>query len=98
MTTTKSSKDDLLHCVAVGQGEKVSLVSPYQRINMEAGMPYVYSNEKDGVEEEVPIPPNYSFKDLVTAKVREEHFRFFKVLNVQLKAGDCIYIPAYWWY
>jgi hypothetical protein len=64
---------------------------------MEAGLPYVYNNDKD-VEEEVPIPPNYSFKDLVTAKVREEHFRFFKVLNVQLKAGDCLYIPAYWWY
>ena len=65
---------------------------------MEAGLPYVYFNEKTNLEEEVSIPPNYSFKDLATAKVREEHYRFFKVLIVHVKAGDCIHIPAYWWY
>ena len=50
------------------------------------------------MDEDVSIPSSYTFKDLVTAKVREEHARFFKVMDVQLKRGDCLYIPAYWWY
>jgi hypothetical protein len=58
------------------------MVSPYQRINMEAGQPYVFFDEEKRIEDTVEIPPNYSFKDLVTAKVRPEDFRFFKPLDV----------------
>ena len=50
------------------------------------------------MDEDVEIPNDHSFKDLVTAKIREEHARFFKVMDINLKAGDCAYIPAYWWY
>lgn len=45
MTLTQTKKDDLLHCVVAGQGEKISMVSPYQRLNIEAGLPYSFFNE-----------------------------------------------------
>lgn len=45
MTVTKSNKDDLLHCIVSGQGEKVSLLSPFQRINIDAGEPYEFMND-----------------------------------------------------
>lgn len=98
MTQTKTSKQDLLHCVASGFGEKVSLVSPFQRYAMEAGHPYHLFNEQTSQDEEVSIPNNFSFKDISLIKTEQNNINFLKVMDVQLKPGDCVYIPAYWWY
>jgi len=46
----------------------------------------------------VTIPPRYSFLDLTNAKVEERDLHYLKVINVDLKPGDCAYIPAHWWF
>jgi len=71
MTQTKTSKRDLLHCVASGFGEKVALVSPFQRFAMEAGKPFIMASPDRPGDEEVHIPNNFSFKDIALAKNKE---------------------------
>ena len=47
------------------------------------------------------IPPNFSLIDLNTMRQNPENVRdlnFLKVMHVGLAKGDCIYIPAFYWY
>jgi hypothetical protein len=96
MTQTRTSNKDLLHCVASGFGEKVSLVSPFQRHGMEAGHPFIMDSDKSG-QDEVHIPNNFSFKDIALMR-NKENITSLKVMDLTLKPGDCVYVPAYWWY
>mmetsp|Transcript_4800 Transcript_4800/g.8230 ORF Transcript_4800/g.8230 Transcript_4800/m.8230 type:complete len:109 (-) Transcript_4800:70-396(-) len=50
------------------------------------------------MREDVPIPPTYSFTDLVSYKNKDDQLHLLKVMTVFLKPGDCLYIPAYWWH
>ena len=81
--------------MAAGFGEKVSLVSPFQRFAMDVGQPYILEEQNN---EEVHIPNNFSFRDISIQRNREQNLNYLKVMDVILKPGDCIYIPAYWWY
>jgi hypothetical protein len=63
---------------------------------MEAGRPYVM--DAPGGETEVHIPNNFSFKDIALSKNKEQNINFLKVMDVVLKPGDCVHIPAFWWY
>lgn len=31
-------------------------------------------------------------------KNKEQNINFLKVMDVSLKPGDCVHVPAYWWY
>jgi len=87
----------LLKCVVAGLGEKISLASPYQRHGVEAGV--TASIEADnGESEDVNIPINYSFKDLSLHNNKKDDLFYLKVIHIMLKPGDCVHIPAYWWY
>mmetsp|Transcript_15888 Transcript_15888/g.24469 ORF Transcript_15888/g.24469 Transcript_15888/m.24469 type:complete len:135 (+) Transcript_15888:1197-1601(+) len=75
--------------------------SPFQRVGINPGVPTSLKRKtKEGheEEEEVHIPINYSFKDLVTHRNSPQDLHFLKAINVVLNPGDCVHIPAYWWY
>ena len=98
MTQTKTSKKDLLHCVVSGLGEKVSLASPFQRVAMAPGEPIQIENQETEQMEDVNIPTTYSFVDLALRKNKDDEIHYLKAMHNVLKPGDCIHIPAYWWY
>ena len=62
---------------------------------MDVGQPYILEEQNN---EEVHIPNNFSFRDISLQRNREQNLNYLKVMDVILKPGDCIYIPAYWWY
>ena len=65
-TLTKYNKKDQLHCVVSGFGEQFTLVSPYQRSGVQAGVPSVSKGE-DGKEEEVICPADHSHMNILDA-------------------------------
>lgn len=71
-TLGKSNKADVLHCIASGHGERVTLVSPYQRIAVQAGFPTQFTNPETGESEDVHIPASFTFKDLSDARASED--------------------------
>jgi len=48
--------------------------------------------------EDVHIPVTFTFKDLVSHKNNPQDMHFVKALHLLLKPGDCVHIPAFWWY
>ena len=67
-TLAKTNGKDVLHCIAAGHGERISLVSPYQRIAIQAGYPTQFTHPETGVAEDINIPTNFSFRDLSSSK------------------------------
>ena len=65
---------------------------------MEAGKPFVMPSQDKPGDEEVHIPNNFSFKDIALSKNKEQNMNYLKVIDVVLKPGDCLHVPAYWWY
>ena len=65
---------------------------------MEAGAPFIMEAHDRQGDHEVHIPNNFSFKDIALAKNKEQNINFLKVMDVMLKPGDCVHIPAFWWY
>ena len=44
------------------------------------------------------IPPNYSFFDLAAHQNQADQLNHLKSIKVELQPGDCVYIPAFWWF
>ena len=40
----------------------------------------------------------YSFKDLVSHSNSPQDLHFLKAINIILNPGDCVHIPAFWWF
>ena len=99
-TLAQTNNQDLLHCIVAGHGERITLVSPYQRLALQAGYPGEFDNPDTKEKEDVHIPPQYTFKDLSESKVPDDinELNFFKPLHQDIAPGDCVHIPAYWWY
>jgi len=55
-TMTKYDRNDILHCIVSGPGERVTLVSPYQRPGIEPGRPRKHKDQ-NGQERDAQIPP-----------------------------------------
>jgi len=54
---TKYDRNDILHCIVSGPGERVTLVSPYQRPGIEPGRPRKHKDQNNGQERDAQIPP-----------------------------------------
>jgi len=97
-TLAKSEPRDMLHCTVAGQGERITLVSPIQRIGMEVG------KKKELIHPHMPEPvlvdlPHYhSFVDINRSNPPAKDHHYLKPLHIQTRPGDCVYIPAFWWH
>lgn len=97
-TLAKAETKDKLHCTIGGNGERISIVSPFQRIGMQIGSTKVLNHPEMEQPVEVSLPNYHSFTDLNRAEVPREDQQYFKPFHVDNKPGDCVYIPAFWWY
>lgn len=59
------------------------LVTGWQRFTLYAGMPFPNGE---------PNPPHISPLDLTSGSLKT------RVHKVTLEAGDCVFVPSYWWY
>jgi len=84
-TISLAHTDAMENFMCVAQGTKVFyIVSSMQRNFLYAGM---------------NMPPNYSPVDFKTPDLQKyPMFRKAKVDRVPLEAGDCIFLPAYYWH
>ena len=90
--------EDFVHCVVAGIGERVSLVSPFQRIGVKAGESTDFENPETRQKEKVTIPQKFTFMDINNARPDPRDIQFIKNIHVDLSKGDCIYIPPKWWF
>ena len=85
-TLTRPHTDSMENMMCVLEGYKnFTIVPPYDRDHVYAGY--------DG------YPDNYSPIEFVNPDYeRWPDFRNARVKTVHIAAGDCLYLPAYWWH
>jgi len=98
-TMTKYDRNDVLHCIVAGPGERVTLVSPYQRPAVEPGRARKFKDQ-NGQERDASIPSTFSFRDIVAEQVstNDRDLQYMKPIHVDMNPGDCLHIPSFWWY
>lgn len=79
----RATPQDQLFCVATGD-LKLVVVPAWER-------DLLYTGGK--------VPTNYSPVDLFRPDSRQhENFKSATPFDINLQWGDCMYLPAYWWY
>ncbi len=79
-----SETRDQLLCVATGE-LKITVVSPWERDVM-------YIGSATG------MPTNFSPVDFFKPDTRKHsNFKAATPFDINLKEGDCLYLPGYWW-
>jgi hypothetical protein len=85
-TLTKPHTDSMENMMCVLEGYKnFTIVSPYDR-------DFVYPGHNG-------LPDNYSPIEFVAPDYEKYPlFRNARIKTVHIAAGDCLYLPAYWWH
>jgi hypothetical protein len=85
-TLTKPHTDSMENMMCVLEGYKrFTIVSPYDR-------EYVYAGHGG-------LPDNYSPIEFVKPDYdKYPLFRLARIKTIHIAAGDCLYMPAYWWH
>jgi hypothetical protein len=76
---------EALMCALTGD-LKLTIIPPWERL-------VLYVGSEQG------LPSNYSPVDFFNPDYSQhDDFRSATVFDIVLKDGDCLYLPAYWWY
>lgn len=51
-----------------------------------------------GEEVEVSIPHHHSFVDMNHSYPPPSDIQYLKPIHIDMKPGDCVYVPVYWWH